>query len=186
MCRRLSHYFSPTTIVYAGEPEGAADAILSIKNGKIEKAPYVKTIADGLQLINKTSFDRNYIQFFPSSFLSYQFSDKHEIHGSYSRRIDRPGYQQLNPFRYFIDPYSYMEGNPFLQPQLTNAYEFSYTFMKLYTVTFNYSHTMQAMTQITKQIDSTRTTFVTTENLDANDNYGIGVSLPFTFASWWQ
>ena len=43
-----AHYFSPSTIVYAGEPEGAADAILSIKNGKIEKAPFVKTIADGL------------------------------------------------------------------------------------------------------------------------------------------
>lgn len=43
-----THYFSPSTIVYAGEPEGAADAILSMKNGKIEKAPYVKTIADGL------------------------------------------------------------------------------------------------------------------------------------------
>ena len=43
-----AHYFSPATTVYAGEPEGAADAILSIKNGKIEKAPYVKTIADGL------------------------------------------------------------------------------------------------------------------------------------------
>ena len=43
-----AHYFSPSTIVYAGEPEGAADAILSIRNNKIEKAPYVKTIADGL------------------------------------------------------------------------------------------------------------------------------------------
>jgi threonine dehydratase len=43
-----AHYFSPTAVVYAGEPEGAADAVLSIKSGKIEKAPYVKTIADGL------------------------------------------------------------------------------------------------------------------------------------------
>jgi threonine dehydratase len=43
-----AHYFSPSTIVYAGEPDGAADAALSIKNNKIEKAPYVKTIADGL------------------------------------------------------------------------------------------------------------------------------------------
>lgn len=43
-----AHYFSPATLVYAGEPEGAADAVLSIKNGRIEKAPYVKTIADGL------------------------------------------------------------------------------------------------------------------------------------------
>ena len=43
-----AHYFSPSTMIYAGEPEGAADAALSIKSGKIEKAPYVKTIADGL------------------------------------------------------------------------------------------------------------------------------------------
>ena len=43
-----AHYFSPSTIVYAGEPDGAADAVLSIKNGKIEKALFVKTIADGL------------------------------------------------------------------------------------------------------------------------------------------
>jgi len=43
-----AHYFSPATKVFAGEPEGAADAVLSIKNGRIEKAPYVKTIADGL------------------------------------------------------------------------------------------------------------------------------------------
>jgi len=43
-----AHYFSSSTIVYAGEPEGAADAILSFKNNKIEKAPFVKTIADGL------------------------------------------------------------------------------------------------------------------------------------------
>lgn len=44
-----AHYFSPATKVYAGEPEGAADAVLSFKSGKIEKAPYVDTIADGLQ-----------------------------------------------------------------------------------------------------------------------------------------
>jgi threonine dehydratase len=43
-----AHYFSPAAEVYAGEPEGAADAVLSLKSGKIEAAPYVKTIADGL------------------------------------------------------------------------------------------------------------------------------------------
>jgi threonine dehydratase len=42
------HYFSPATKVYAGEPEGAADAVLSLKSGKIESAPYINTIADGL------------------------------------------------------------------------------------------------------------------------------------------
>lgn len=43
-----AHYFKPSIKVYAGEPEGAADAILSFKSGKLEKAPYVNTIADGL------------------------------------------------------------------------------------------------------------------------------------------
>ena len=43
-----AHYFSPTTKVYAGEPEGAADAVLSFRSGKIETAPYINTIADGL------------------------------------------------------------------------------------------------------------------------------------------
>ncbi|MCY7356380.1 MAG: threonine/serine dehydratase [Rudanella sp.] len=43
-----AHYFSPTTKVMAGEPEGAADAVLSFKSGKVEKAPYIDTIADGL------------------------------------------------------------------------------------------------------------------------------------------
>ncbi|HUS02813.1 MAG TPA: threonine/serine dehydratase [Chitinophagaceae bacterium] len=44
-----THYLSPGTTIYAAEPEGAADAVLSFKSGKIEKAPFVKTIADGLQ-----------------------------------------------------------------------------------------------------------------------------------------
>ena len=60
-----AHYFSPSTIVYAGEPEGAADAILSVKSGKIDKAPYVKTIADGLltTLGDKTfSIIRQYVK----------------------------------------------------------------------------------------------------------------------------
>ena len=43
-----AHYFSAATKVYAGEPDGAADAVLSLKSGKIETAPYINTIADGL------------------------------------------------------------------------------------------------------------------------------------------
>ena len=43
-----AHYFKPGLKVYAGEPEGAADAVLSFRSGKVEKAPFVNTIADGL------------------------------------------------------------------------------------------------------------------------------------------
>jgi outer membrane receptor protein involved in Fe transport len=138
-----------------------------------------QTVADGKQYAQNSTFRRNYIQFFPSIFFSYKFSDNHQVNASYSRRIDRPAYQQLNPFKYFIDPYNYMEGNPLLEPQLTNSFELKYVFKQLYTVSFNYTRTSDAMTQITKQIDSTRTTFVTTENLDSYSNYGINVNVPF-------
>jgi threonine dehydratase len=60
-----AHYFSSGTRVIAGEPAGAADAILSFQNGKIEKAPFVNTIADGLltNLGDKTfPLIRDYVQ----------------------------------------------------------------------------------------------------------------------------
>lgn len=43
-----AYYFKPGLKVFAGEPEGAADAVLSIQSGKVEKAPFINTIADGL------------------------------------------------------------------------------------------------------------------------------------------
>jgi iron complex outermembrane recepter protein len=145
-----------------------------------------QTISEGKQATGNVNFERNYIELFPSIFLSYPFSSKHEGRLSYSRRIDRPAYQQLNPFRYFIDPYNFMEGNPNLQPQLTNSFEASYVFNKLYSISINYSQTSDVMTQITKQNDSTRTTFITTENLNSSNNYGITISIPIDFTKFWQ
>jgi threonine dehydratase len=43
-----AHYCSPSTMVYGAEPEGAADAVYSFKSGKVEKAQFINTIADGL------------------------------------------------------------------------------------------------------------------------------------------
>jgi len=145
-----------------------------------------QTVSEGNQLSDGTTFRREYFRLFPSTFLSYTFNDKHRLKASYSRRIDRPAYQQLNPFKYFVDPYNYMEGNPSLQPQLTNSFELGYTFKQLFTIALQYRHTMDAMTQITKQIDSTHTTFVTTENLDSYDNYGINLSVPIKVTEWFQ
>src|SRR6185436_9487422 len=61
-----------------------------------------------------------------------------------------------------------------------------YIFKQMYSLAINYSHTIDAMTQIAKQIDSTHTTFLSTENLASNDNYGITLSIPLHLASWWE
>jgi outer membrane beta-barrel protein/carboxypeptidase family protein len=144
-----------------------------------------QTISKGEQITASQNFKHDYIQLFPSAFLSCKLNKKNQFGLNYSRRIDRPAYQQLNPFRYFLDPNTYEEGNPNLQPQLTNSFELSHTFMDVVTTTINYSHTIDAMTDISKQIDSTRTTFVTTENFESHDNYGLSISIPFEVTKWW-
>jgi iron complex outermembrane receptor protein len=145
-----------------------------------------QTVADGLQTIHDQSFHHNYFDLFPSAFFTYSFNDKHQARLSFSRRLDRPGYSQLNPFRYFIDPYNYYEGNPNLTPQFTRVLEVSYNFMRMYSIAFNYSHTEDAMTQIATQIDSIHTTYLRTENLKTNDNYGVTLNIPLHIASWWE
>jgi iron complex outermembrane receptor protein len=144
-----------------------------------------QTVAKGEQLTTADNSDHNYVQLFPSVFITFKMNEKNQFGLNYSRRIDRPAYQQLNPFRYFIDPKTYEQGNPDLQPQLTNSFELSYTLMDALNIAVNYSHTDNVMTNITKQVDSTRTTYVTTENLSAQDNYGITVTLPLPVTKWW-
>lgn len=144
-----------------------------------------QTVAEGKQLTTSQNFKHDYLQFFPSAFISYKLNDNNQFGANYSKRIDRPAYQRLNPFRYFLDPNTFQEGNPNLQPELTNSFELSHTFKNTITTTLNFSHTTDAITEVTKQIDSTRTTYVTTENFDARDNFGISISVPYEITKWW-
>ncbi|MFB0906939.1 MAG: TonB-dependent receptor, partial [Spirosomataceae bacterium] len=72
--------------------------------------------------------ERNYLSLFPTFFLNQNISEDHSVRYSYSRRIDRPNYSQLNPFLFFLDPFTFEEGNPFLQPQFTDNLELTYTY----------------------------------------------------------
>lgn len=74
----------------------------------------------------------NYTNVFPSAFISYKLDSlgKHTLSFNFSRRLDRPGYQQLNPFIVFRDQYSYSSGNPFLGAAYGTRYELSYRFSR--------------------------------------------------------
>lgn len=144
-----------------------------------------QTIAKGEQYTTSQNFAKNYIQFFPSVFVTYQINDKNLVGLNYSRRIDRPAYEDLNPFRHFLDPRTYEQGNPDLQPQLTHSFECSYTFMDALSATVNYSRTYDAIVKISNQIDSNRTTYVTEDNINSNDNYSLSLNLPYQVTKWW-
>jgi ferric enterobactin receptor len=69
------------------------------------------------------SFPHDYTSFFPSGLASYNLSDRTQVKLSYSRRIRRPGTQELNPFPTFFDLQNVFLGNPQLNPEYTDAIE---------------------------------------------------------------
>jgi outer membrane receptor protein involved in Fe transport len=80
----------------------------------------------GNQEAGKVTFDSTYTQLFPSIFLNYKLNANQSIGISVSRRIERPSYAQLNPFRTILDPTLVATGNPYLLPQLSWSYELNY------------------------------------------------------------
>ncbi len=70
----------------------------------------------------------DYIQFFPTVYITYTPQDHHSFSANYSRRVSRPSYASLNPFRIYDNPKAYTEGNPFLQPSFTDTWELSHLY----------------------------------------------------------
>lgn len=143
------------------------------------------TYIKGYQVTIDSSFTRNYVRLFPSIFLRQELSQKQSIKLSYSRRIQRPDYEQLNPFRFYREPYLYYVGNPFLQPQFTHSFEFSHDVNQVFTTTLDYSVTQGAITWITRQVDSTNTTIQSPENVNRFTNYGLSLSATLSPFTWW-
>ena len=141
------------------------------------------TNAQGHQVGNSTrpdsSFTKNYVNLFPTVYISYEANKKNTFSINYGRRVDRPAYQDLNPFYYFLDEYTYEVGNTLLQPQFTDNIELSHTYNGFLTTTINYSKTNDVFTDVLKQITSERKTFQTKENIASRTNMGLAVSAYF-------
>lgn len=144
------------------------------------------TISTGNSITQNQVTKRNYLEFFPSVSLSQKLGKNHELGLSYSRRIDRPGYDDLNPFLNFLDEYTFQKGNPYLNPQFTNSFDLSHTYKGGITTTLNYSHTKDVMTTVTEQEDATLKTYAIQRNLDEQQIIGITIYAPVPLAKWWN
>ncbi len=129
---------------------------------------------------------RSYWDFFPTLFINHSLSDLHQFGFSYSRRIDRPGYDALNPFVYYLDQYAYNKGNPFLNPQYTNNFEVSYTLMQKYMLSLNYSLVKDVITEVLLPDNAQKALYQTYENLATNVMYGANLNIPFKVGKWWS
>lgn len=144
------------------------------------------TRSDGKSITTGQQNKRNYLNLFPTLFVQQKLSEHHAIKYSYSRRIDRPNYQQLNPFLFILDPYTYEVGNPFLQPQFTDSYELAYTLKDMYTVSFAFADTKQLIFEVLEQNDAAKITYQTNRNLAGMQNYAMNLSAPVQVTKWWS
>ncbi len=144
-----------------------------------------QTRAEGNQLVTGQRFDTTYLNLFPSAFFNYKISKNYETGLNLSRRLDRPSYQQLNPFKFFLDPSTYREGNPYLRPQFTWSFESVHTFFGKYTATLGYSRTTDNITQVIAPVDGLdRVTVQTDKNLARYDYLGLTINAPIDITKW--
>jgi iron complex outermembrane recepter protein len=145
------------------------------------------------QQIGNVSFDSSYFQLFPSAFINYKLKEDKTLGLSVSRRIDRPGYSQLNPFLFLIDPTTYSTGRPGLLPQITWNYELSYT-LKSLSFSLSYSHTKNNQNiAIVRFKDAfpnipsaDNVTVQVPINLASSDNVGLSIAAPVRISKWWN
>jgi hypothetical protein len=128
--------------------------------------------------------DTNYLNIFPTVFVSYKPNDKNMFAVSYSKRINRPDYQALNPFETIYDIYTSEKGNPFLKPQYTNNFELKYTYRYALSFAVGYNHTKDYSQTISRQTG--QLTSATVDNIGTLDNAYINISSPLPINKWWE
>ncbi|OWP83770.1 hypothetical protein BWK59_08805 [Flavobacterium davisii] len=128
----------------------------------------------------------NYIQFFPTAYCMYKINDRKTISLSYSKRIYRPSFSNLNPFRWYTSKFSYSEGNPNLKPCLSNNLELN----------FNYKDNTSSSLFFSKETNNFGQVVILSSDeysqkiiqLNYYDNYSIGFNqmLNYDKKKWWE
>ncbi|WP_421823562.1 TonB-dependent receptor domain-containing protein [Flagellimonas oceanensis] len=136
------------------------------------------------------AFTDKYTEIYPSAFVTYKPNEKDQLQLSYSRRVDRPGLQQVNPIREFATPLISSFGNPNLVPQFTSSYEVNYTKrIKNGSVTGGVFY-RRISDEINRAIYVDRLdlnkTILTYDNFDKTSAYGVELSTNYRPAKWWN
>ncbi|MGF1924810.1 MAG: outer membrane beta-barrel protein [Bacteroidia bacterium] len=149
----------------------------SISNGKLDQ---ISPIAG-----NEKSIRRNYTNLFPFISASFKPSSSHNFSLSYSRRIDRPAYQNLNPFIYLLDELSFWQGNPFLKPQLSHRLSLQHLYKSATVLGLSYTYTGDFSVEVTDTIDRTKIVMVP-RNLGVQQHLALTLTQTLRPAAWWN
>lgn len=130
--------------------------------------------------------DTSYFNLFPNVLLTHQLDANNLISLSYARNIERPNYQDLNPFVSYVDEFYSSTGNPFLKPDYTNTFRISDLVLNKYKVSLSARVISNYFSSIFEQNDATKAYLVTKANIGTRNQLMAEFSLPFDITHWWH
>ncbi|RYG29547.1 MAG: TonB-dependent receptor [Chitinophagaceae bacterium] len=131
-----------------------------------------------------SAFKVSYTSAFPTLYIGYKATQNHNFNMSYGRRINRPDYEDLNPFLFFIDKYTYGSGNPYMKPMFSDVAEFSHTYKNWLTTTLNYSYTQDLFNEIFEERGYA--TLLKKGNFGRSHNSSLSVNAMLNIKKWWK
>ncbi|WP_421739057.1 TonB-dependent receptor domain-containing protein [Caulobacter sp.] len=130
---------------------------------------------DTNQLTSNQKNKNDYFKVYPSLHMGYTINENNTFNANYSHRVQRPGAQDLNPYRVYIDPYNYRAGNPDLKPQQTDSYELGWQYRKAqtyYLATVYVRQNKESVTDVVRDLGG-GVLLTTKENLGKNNSAGL-------------
>lgn len=137
------------------------------------------TQTDGNSITLNQMSKNNITKFFPTTYLSYTPNENNNFSINYSKRITRPSFNELNPFRWYSTPYSYSEGNPYLQPSYAHNLEINYSFKDYLYTSLMYSKEIDNFGQVSLLNNNDYIQKVS--RLNYFNNYTIGLQQVYVF-----
>ena len=141
-----------------------------------------QTLATGDSL-GKKVLDRSYTQLFPNVSLLYRLNKQMGIQAAYSKRVNRPGFQQQNPFTNFIDSLTYTRGNPSLKPEIAHSGKLAIVFEGQPFASIEYTQTDDVIVENAPKLEGNKT-FTTADNLANQYNWTFQLNFPIKIGKW--
>ncbi|HEY9194696.1 MAG TPA: outer membrane beta-barrel family protein, partial [Mucilaginibacter sp.] len=133
-----------------------------------------------------SAFSRNYGGVFPNGYASYQVDTANSFTLTAGRRIDRPIFQNLNPFYFIINKYTYQTGNPYLLPQYSWNFELSHQYKSLLTTAVSYSRITNYFSQLFLNDAAKGILLYTQGNVGSTYNLGLSSTVSASPFNWWN
>ena len=140
----------------------------------------------GTSVSTNSNNNKNYLEFFPSFYLLNKLNENNELYFNYNRRIYRPRYSELNPFKYFLNDNAYITGDPNLRPQIDDVLTLGYTFNTDFTFELYYRYENNPTLEMTFQDNEENIIKYINTNIDNSISYGLDFTTYTQLSNRWS